>query len=262
MPKPRKHPPIPVIVVVLLVIIGGCVWWWVSAHPSATASGLSADGTVEATEYDVTPAIAAPIASVAVKEGDTVAKGDTVATLDSKAAALQVSQAQQGVTAAQAALDNVTNDSSSTKADKTAAQARLAQAKAAVELAQVQVSYATVKAPAAGVVTSVIGQAGENASPGRTLVTILDTTNLYANVYVPETSIGQVKTGEKVSLTTDSSTATFTGTVSFIASQAQFTPDTIQTADARAKLVYEVRIDVTDSSGTLKAGLPVTAEFQ
>ena len=64
-----------------------------------------------------------------------------------------------------------------------------------------------------------------------------------------------------MTLTTDSSDVEFSGTVAFIASQAEFTPNTVQTADQRAKLVYEVRVKVSDASGTLKAGMPVTAAF-
>ena len=256
----RKRPPIPVIVLVVLAI-GAGVWWWLTTYSPADDGVLRAYGTLEATEYQVTPALAAPIESVPVAQGDQVKKGDTVATLDATSAKLVQRQAEQGVAAAQAALDNANNDKDSTNADKAAAKARLEQAKAAVELAKVQVGYATVTAPVDGTVTSVIGQPGQNASPGRVIVTILDTADLFARVYVPETSIGKVTTGASVSLTTDSSDATFTGTVAFIASQAEFTPNTVQTADQRAKLVYEVRVRVADDSGTLKAGMPVTAAF-
>jgi len=257
----RKHPPVPVIILVVLLLIGGGVWWWITAHPAADDGVLRADGTVEATQYQVTPALTAPITSVKVAEGDAVKKGDVVATLDSKAATLTRSQAEQGVTAAKAALTNAKNDKDSTKADITAARARLDQAKAAVSLAKVQVGYATVKAPAGGVVTAILSRPGENASPGRAIVTLLDTSDLFCRVYVPETQLGDVKTGMTVHVTTDSSSQTFDGTVSFISSQAEFTPNTIQTPEQRAKLVYEVRITLPDASGSLKAGMPVTAAF-
>jgi len=257
----RKHPPVPVIILVLLLLIGGGVWWWFTSQPSTDDGVLRADGTVEATQYQVTPALTAPIASVAVAEGDTVKKGDVIATLDSKAVTLTQSQAEQGVTAAKAALTNAKNDKDSTKADIQAAQARLDQAKAAVSLAKVQVGYTTIKAPAGGVVTSILSRKGENASPARAIVTLLDTANLFCRVYVPETRLGDVTTGMTVHVTTDSSGQTFDGTVSFISSQAEFTPNTIQTPDQRAKLVYEVRIALPDASGTLKAGMPVTAAF-
>ena len=258
----RKHPPIPVVIVVLLSLIGGGVWWWwTSSHPVVDDGILRADGTVEATQFRVTPAMAAPIVTVDVAEGDAVKKGATIATLDAKAAKLTQTQAEQGVVAAKAALDNAKGDKDSTKADIKAAQARLDQAKAAVSLAKVQVSYATVKAPADGVVTSVLSRPGENAAPGRVIVTLLDTTDVFCRVYVPETRLGDVRTGQAVTVTTDTPGPAFHGTVSFIASQAEFTPNTVQTADQRAKLVYEVRVALADSTGALKAGMPVTAAF-
>ena len=47
------------------------------------------------------------------------------------------------------------------------------------------------------------------------------------------------------------------GTVTFVSAQAEFTPNTVQTAEQRAKLVYEVRVTISDASGTLKPGMPV-----
>ena len=135
------------------------------------------------------------------------------------------------------------------------------QANAAVKLAQVQLGYATVKAPHDGVVTAVAANAGQNAAPGRTLATIADTNNLFVRVFVPETRIGDVKLGATVKATTDSSDTTYSGAVEFIASQAEFTPNNVETKEQRVKLVYEVRVRISDTSGTLKAGMPVDVTF-
>ena len=90
---------------------------------------------------------------------------------------------------------------------------------------------------------------------------MIDPTDLFVRVFVPETQIGKVKNGQAATLVTDSSTTTYKGTVSFIASQSEFTPNNVQTKDQRVKLVYEVRVRVSDSSGTLKAGMPVDVTF-
>lgn len=257
----RKHPPIPVIVVVLLLVIGGGAWWWWSStQPSAAADNNQLTGTVEAGQYQVTPGIAGRITSVKVSEGDQVTKDDVLVTLDQSAVKLQIQQAQQGVDAAKAAVKNAKDDKKkgdATAADVTAAKARQKQAEAAVKLAKVQLGYTTVTSPATGTVVSVTSNVGQNAAPGKALLTILDPTDLFIRVFVPETGIGDVKVGQSASVTTDSSTGTFTGTVSFIASESEFTPNNVQTKDQRTKLVYEVRVKVSDSSGTLKAGMPV-----
>lgn len=258
--KKRKHPPVPVIVLVLLLVIGGGAWWWWSSTQASSAAASSAlTGTVEANQYQVTPGIAGRITAVEVEEGDQVTEGDVLVRLDQSAAKLQLDQARQGVDAAKAAVKVARHDKANgdaTAADVTAAKARQKQAEAAVELAKVQLGYTTVSAPASGTVVSVTSNAGQNAAPGKTLLTILDQSDLFVRVFVDEPEIGNVSIGETASITTDAG-VTFPGTVSFIASESEFTPNNVQTKDQRVKLVYEVRVKVSDSSGNLKAGMPV-----
>ncbi len=254
----RKHPPIPVIVVVLALVIAGGYWLWHRAQSPANAASVAASGEMEAKEYQLAAALAGRVSKVRVVEGETVKTGQELVRLDRSALQLQLDQAKQGVTAAQAALTNAQDDG--TKADVTAARARLRQAEAAVDLAKVQLDYTIVKAPRAGVIVSVITNVGQNAAPGKTLVTTIDPTDLFVRVFVPETQIGNVKVGQAAHVTTDSSSDTFAGKVTFIASQAEFTPNSVQTKEQRVKLVYEVRVRVT-SPGTLKPGMPVDVTF-
>ncbi len=256
----RKHPPIPVIVLVLLLLIGGgTYWWWTTAQTTSEAAGLVASGQVETRQYQIASAVAGRVTKVLAVEGATVKKNQELVRLDQAALTLQLEQARQGVTAAKAAITNAKDDG--TNADVKAAKARLKQAEANVKLAQVQLGYTVVKAPRGGRVVSVTTNAGQNAAPGRTLLTIVDPADLFVRVFVPQTEIGKVKVGQAAHATTDSSTRTFDGTVSFIASQAEFTPNNVQTKEQRVKLVYEVRITVPDRSGTLKAGMPVDVTF-
>ncbi len=257
----RKHPPIPVIVVVLALLIGGGVWWWWSSTQPTTASAQTQlSGSVEANEYQVAAALSGRITSVLVAEGDTVTKGQELVRLDRSATKLVLDQANQGVTAAKAALTNAKDDDDSTKADITAAGARLKQAEAAVKLAKVQLGYTIVSAPRDGTVVSVTTNSGQNAAPGRTMLTMIDPTDLFVRVFVPEPELGNVRNGQAATVVTDGG-ASFPGTVSFIASQSEFTPNNVQTRDQRVKLVFEVRVRVSDTSGNLKAGMPVDVTF-
>lgn len=258
----RTHPPIPVILAVLVMLIGGGVWWWWSStQPTTAAAQEQVSGSVEANEYQVAAALSGRITDVRVAEGDRVTKGQELVRVDRSAGKLQLQQAQQGVKAADAALTNARDDGDSTKADIAAARARLAQAEAAVKLAQVQLGYTFITAPRAGTIVSVTTNAGQNAGPGKTLLTMIDPSDLFVRVFVPETGIGKVRAGQVATLVTDSSSATYQGKVSFIASQSEFTPNNVQTKDQRVKLVYEVRVRVSDASGTLKAGMPVDVTF-
>lgn len=255
----HKRPPVAVIVVVLLLVAGGLGYWWWSTQQPAQSDALTASGSVEVTEFQIAPAMAGRVETITVAEGDIVKAGAVIATLDKRALALQLTQAKEGVKAAAAGVTQADNDG--TDAEVAAAKARLAQAKAGVKLAEVQLTYAVVTAPHAGVVIAVASNAGQNASPGRTLVTVSDTENLFVRVFVPETRIGDVKLGAKVDVTTDSSEETYPGVVTFIASEAEFTPNNVETKEQRVKLVYEVRIRIADPSGTLKAGMPVDVGF-
>lgn len=250
-----------IVLVLLLLIGGGAWWWWSTTGASPGQDDWQATGTVEANEYQIASAVAGRVGAVEVVEGDQVSKGQQLLRLDNSALKLQLEQAKQGVTAARAALTNARADDDATRADVTAAKARLRQAEAAVELARVQLGYAEVTAPRAGQVVSVTTNVGQNAAPGRTLLTLVDTTDLFVRVFVPETEIGGVQVGQAAEVATDSTAQAFAGKVSFIASQAEFTPNNVQTREQRVKLVYEVRVRLSDPSGTLKAGMPVDVDF-
>lgn len=257
----HKRPPIPVIVLVVLLLAGGGFWWWwTSSHPAEADGALRASGTAEAREYQVSPALTGRVDEVLVAEGDTVRSGDELVLLDKRALELQVQQAEQGVKAAKAAVTNAEDDEDATKADVTAAKARQAQAETAVELAQLQLSFATVTAPRDGQVVSLTTNAGQNAAPGRALLTLSDPADVFVRVFVGEPRIGEVKVGQQVTITSPSLEAAVTGTVSFVAAEAEFTPNTVQTEDQRTTLVFEVRIRVDDPDA-LRAGMPADVAF-
>jgi HlyD family secretion protein len=255
----RRRPFIPLLIVLVLALAAGGYFWWRSAR-ATEPTGLSASGAVEAQQYQVASVIAGRVTKVAVFEGDVVRQGQTLVVLDQSALKLQVEQAEEGVKAAGAALSNAKKDG--TDADVSAARARLNQAKAAVDLAKVQLGYATVAAPHSGVVVTVTTNAGQNAGPGKTLLTLSDPGSLFVRVFVPETQIGSVRVGQQATVTPDSPGEPYTGSVSFIASKAEFTPNNVETKDQRTKLVFEVRVRITDTSGALKAGMPVDVTFR
>ena len=255
----RRRPLIPVMILLVLALAAGGYFWWRSAQ-ATESTGLSASGSVEAQQYQVASVIAGRVMKVAASEGDVVKQGQTLVVLDQSALKLQVEQTEQGVKAARAALSNAKEDG--TDADVTAARARLNQAEAAVDLAKIQLGYATVTAPHSGVVVTLTTNAGENAGPGRTLLTLSDPGDLFVRVFVPETQIGNVKIGQQATVTADSVSEPYPGTVSFVASEAQFTPNNVETKDQRTKLVFEVRVRISDTSGALKAGMPVDVTFQ
>jgi HlyD family secretion protein len=74
--------------------------------------------------------------------------------------------------------------------------------------------------------------------------------------------LGKVKLGEAVKLSTDSYPGkTYMGRISFIASDAEFTPKQIQTKEERVKLVYRIKVEVDNGAHELKNNMPVDAEI-
>jgi len=255
----RRPPVAAIVIVVLLAAAAGGYYWWQQRAPES-GSALAASGAVESKEYQVAATAAGRIATVTVGEGAPVEAGQVLVVLDDTAFRLQVEQARHGVNAAEAAVRNARDDGSS--ADVAAARARRDQAKAAVKLAEVQLGYATVTAPHGGVVVAVTANAGQNASPGKTLLTITDPADLFVRVFVPETRVGDVRLGQSVIVRADSGGGEYAGAVEFISAQAEFTPNNVETKEQRAKLVYEVRVRLADKSGLLKPGMPVDVTFE
>src|SRR4029079_6667413 len=91
-------------------------------------------------------------------------------------------------------------------------------------------------------------------------VVIVDLDHAWADVFVPEPTVPQIKIGQSASVITDAG-STLTGTIAYISPKAEFTPRNVQTADERSKQVYRVRIDVDNKDGVLKQGMPVEAEI-
>lgn len=142
------------------------------------------------------------------------------------------------------------------------AAAKTQQAAAALELAETRLNYAAVSSPIAGVVLSKNVEEGEYVSPGTPVVTIGDLAHPWLRAYIEEEDLPRVKLGQPAKVTVDGLPGeTFTGRVGFIASEAEFTPKSVQTAKERTRLVYRVKIYVENPDGRLKRGMPADAEI-
>ena len=140
------------------------------------------------------------------------------------------------------------------------ARAGVEQARAALALAESRVEFTRLVSPLTGVVLSDNVEPGEFVAPGTPVVTVADTSQVWLRAFVNETDLGRIKLGQPVDVTTDSfSNKTYRGTLAFIASEAEFTPKTVQTNKERVKLVYRVKIDLENSHGELKPGMPADA---
>ena len=134
-----------------------------------------------------------------------------------------------------------------------------------VQILQVddQLFKCSVRNPIDGVLLTKYKHEGEMAAPGQPLYKMANLKKLILRAYVSGNQLSEVKVGEKVKVLYDSSDgrAETTGTLSWVASRAEFTPKIIQTREERVNLVYAVKVLVVND-GSLKIGMPGELEFQ
>lgn len=119
------------------------------------------------------------------------------------------------------------------------------------------IEQAVITSPINGVILSKYAEAGEYAVPGRALFKVADVSEMKLRAYVTADQLTGLKIGQKVKVYADRGTddrREYEGTVSWISSEAEFTPKTIQTRDERSNLVYAVKITVKND-GLIKRGM-------
>lgn len=174
------------------------------------------------------------------------------------AQAAQVERARAAVKMAQANLLELKRR----EQELTTRRAETARAKASVALIETQLADTVATSPVDGVVLVKAADVGEVLAPGTTVVTVGDIEHPWLRGYVNETDLGKVKVGSKVRVTTDSYPGkVYNGRVTFISSEAEFTPKQIQTQQERVKLVYRVKIDLENPNRELKSNMPADAQI-
>lgn len=139
---------------------------------------------------------------------------------------------------------------------KLSAKLNLNQAEKSAELTKLNGDKNIIKAPIDGVVETVNFKKGEFVNVGSPIATILDTSNMYVTVYVAEKDLPKIKLGQAVKLKSDFiKDKNINGKVTYISSEAEFTPMNIVTKEDRTKLVFKVKIKVLDNLDLVKPGM-------
>ena len=178
----------------------------------------------------------------------------------------EIESAQAGVERARAALRQTEASSLEIERNRQSRQTLDAQRSALeARLAQVEQQLRDTRAlaPFDGVILVKSAEIGEVVAAGTAIVSVGDLARPWVRGYIPETELGRVRLGQEVSVRTDSYPGkTYTGRVSFIASEAEFTPKQIETRQERVKLVYRIKVDVDNPNQEFKLNMPVDAVIQ
>jgi HlyD family secretion protein len=138
----------------------------------------------------------------------------------------------------------------------------LISARKALELSKIKLDYTSLEAPTSGVALVRQAEIGEVVSPGTPVVTIADLDHIWLRGYISETDLGKVRLGQAVAIKTDTYPGkTYKGRISFISSEAEFTPKSVETLKERVTLVYRVKIDLGNPNHELKPGMPADASI-
>jgi len=217
------------------------VWWqsWIGVN----AAGAQKDG-LEAKLYNLYAQRADP--------------QEMQARADEARSALKQVEAQMSL--AQVQIDAL--ETGATAEQIAAIEARVNQAHSGLDALLKQRDMLSLKAPITGTVVDIAAHPGEVAAQGATMLTIADLNQLTLLVYVPQNRLGQVMVDQPVQITVNSFPGrTFTGHVSRIADNAEFTPRNVATKEERVNLVFAVEINVTNEDNALKPGMPVDVVF-
>lgn len=142
------------------------------------------------------------------------------------------------------------------RAEVEAAAERLAQAKW-------RVAQKTQEAPTGGYVFDTFYVAGEFVPAGYPVLSILPPGNIKVRFFVPETVVGIVAVGQKVSITFDGAGKIYRGEISYISPQAEYTPPVIYSRETRAKLVFMVEAGIApEQAAALHPGQPVEVRLE
>lgn len=137
------------------------------------------------------------------------------------------------------------------------AQEQLLTAEASLEVTKTRLEDSIIFSPLNGVVLTKIVEPGEVVAAGEGIVNIGDLQDIWFRAYIPETELGRVKLGQEVAVTTDSyPDKKYLGIVTFIASEAEFTPKNVQTKKERVKLVFRIKVTLENPLSELKPGMP------
>jgi HlyD family secretion protein len=176
----------------------------------------------------------------------------------------QIRAQDEQVRAQESQIQAHTRQIAATRAQQQTARAQVTSAAAQIAQVTDRMRKSQVTNPIAGTVLTTYTKAGEFVQPGQPLYKIANLDSVDVRAYVTEPQLAQVKLGVAARVTIDVAGGprrSLSGTISWISSEAEFTPTPIQTREERADLVYAVKIRVPNEGGVLKIGMPADVQF-
>jgi HlyD family secretion protein len=177
----------------------------------------------------------------------------------------RVHGAEAALAAARAQVGAATAAIAAARAQVVGARSAVVAALATTARVEADLVDSALRAPSAGRVQYRVAEPGEVLAAGGKVLNLVDVSDVYLTFFLPETAVGKVAIGSEVHLILDAAPGyVFPATVSFVASTAQFTPKTVETASERQKLMFRVKAQIgrallLKNLRQVKTGLPGVA---
>lgn len=181
---------------------------------------------------------------------DLLQNGESQYTLDAARASVKQAQAQ---------YDKVI--SGSTANNLKSLYALTLQAKANVDLMKINLQKASITSPIKGTLLETYIKKGEVVSQGAVVATVSDLNRLWVKIYVPEKYYDKLSLGQKVDLASDRIKEKIHGEITYISSEAEFTPKNTETKEARENTVFEIKIEIKDHLKQLRPGMSLEVQI-
>jgi HlyD family secretion protein len=268
-----------IIILVILLLAGiGIYYTYFRHHPEADNT-ITLYGNVDIRDVNLGFRVFGRVEKLNFEEGDRVKKGQIMATLDKKPYADSVQSATADLEDKMEALktaEQVFNRKKELIKTKFASQqvfddalALKNRATAALHGAQANLQDANIKfadtdivAPNDGTVLTRVREPGSIVNPADTVYVVSIDDPIWIRAYISEENLGKIYQGMKARLYTDSRPdQPYEGQIGFISPVAEFTPKNVETTDLRTKLVYRIRITISDKDRFLRQGMPMTIQI-
>ena len=198
---------------------------------------MTFSGTLEMTEYSVGAPVAGTIANVFVEEEQNVNKGQLIAQLE------HFQQAKKDFERAAALVDSGGVSRQEYEHEKLAMEDQEA------------------VSPVDGVVLIKVREPGEVVAAGAPIVVIGEYKDMWIKVFIPENLVAQVSINQKTRIKVDGIDKEINGHVSYIATEAEFTPRNIQSPEERATQTFAVKVILDENTSPIHPGVTADVNF-
>jgi HlyD family secretion protein len=275
--KKTRRKRLAVLLLIIIAFVGGGVFAYKLFVKAENAHTIKVSGNIEGNEVRISFRVAGLIQELLVDEGYVIKAGDCLARLDKSPLIKQRDEAAASVKLAQAQyeFDNLEymrnenlykegavsaqqRDAAKTKADTDIS--NIDKLQASLALTQLNLEWGDLTSPLNGYITVKSALQGENVQIGAPVFTAIDLNDIWVSAYVDESDLGRIKLNQKAHVKIDAYPhKSYSGSISFISQQTEFTPKYIQTTKERVKYVYRIKVKVDNSSLDLKPGMPADA---